>query len=240
MHIPASAPGPASPAASGAASSGTDSSGTGPSGTDSSGTGQPAPARDAAQPGTKTVLGAEEIRRALTRIAHEILERTDGAAGVILLGIPTRGVQLARRLAGRLAQVEGCDAPAGSLDITMYRDDLRLRPARALGHTDVPASGIDGRTVVLVDDVLYSGRTVRAALDALSDLGRPRAVQLAVLVDRGHRELPIRPDYVGKNLPTSQREVVRVLLEEVDGQDAVLLSDSGAGAGGPSDSGRRP
>ena len=181
----------------------------------------------------KTVLGDSEIRRALTRIAHEILERTDGGASVILLGIPTRGVPLARRLAERLAQVEDRPIPAGSLDITMYRDDLRLRPARALGHTDVPPAGIDGKVVVLVDDVLYSGRTVRAALDALGDLGRPRAVQLAVLVDRGHRELPIRADYVGKNLPTSQREVVRVLLEEVDGQDAVILSESP-----PADTGR--
>jgi pyrimidine operon attenuation protein / uracil phosphoribosyltransferase len=187
----------------------------------------PAPA---APPDGKTVLGEAEIRRALTRIAHEILERTDGADDVVLLGIPTRGVPLARRLAARLSQVEGRPAPAGSLDITMYRDDLRLRPARALGHTDVPPAGIDGKVVVLVDDVLYSGRTVRAALDALSDLGRPRAVQLAVLVDRGHRELPIRPDYVGKNLPTSQREMVRVLLAETDGQDAVILGEGGARA----------
>ena len=171
----------------------------------------------------KTVLEPAEIRRALTRIAHEILERTNGGDGVVLLGIPTRGVPLARRLAERLEQVEGRPVPAGSLDITMYRDDLRLRPARALGHTEVPAAGVDGRIVVLVDDVLYSGRTVRAALDALGELGRPRAVQLAVLVDRGHRELPIRADYVGKNLPTSQRELVRVLLTEVDGEDAVLL-----------------
>ena len=183
----------------------------------------PAPAPGPAD--AKTVLGAAEIRRALTRIAHEILERTDGATDVVLLGIPTRGVALARRLSERLAQVEDHPAPAGSLDITMYRDDLRLRPARTLGHTEVPPPGIDGRTVVLVDDVLYSGRTVRAALDALNDLGRPRAVQLAVLVDRGHRELPIRADYVGKNLPTSQREVVRVLLAEVDGQDAVMIGD---------------
>ena len=171
----------------------------------------------------KTVLEPAEIRRALTRIAHEILERTDGAADVLLLGIPTRGVPLARRLADRIEQVEGLPVPYGSLDITMYRDDLRLHPARALGRTEVPAEGIDGKVVVLVDDVLYSGRTVRAALDALNDLGRPRGVQLAVLVDRGHRELPIRPDYVGKNLPTSQQEVVRVLLTEVDGEDAVLL-----------------
>jgi pyrimidine operon attenuation protein / uracil phosphoribosyltransferase len=171
----------------------------------------------------KVVLEPAEISRALTRIAHEILERTSGAQDVVLLGIPTRGVPLARRLARRLQQVESRPFPAGSLDITMYRDDLRLRPARALGHTEVPAAGIEGRVVVLVDDVLYSGRTVRAALDALGELGRPRAVQLAVLVDRGHRELPIRADYVGKNLPTSQREMVRVLLEEVDGRDAVLL-----------------
>jgi pyrimidine operon attenuation protein / uracil phosphoribosyltransferase len=185
---------------------------------------QPSPA------GSKTVLGADEISRALTRIAHEILERTNGAADVILLGIPTRGVPLARRLAAKLSQVEGRMAPAGSLDITMYRDDLRLRPARRLGHTAVPPSGIDGKIVVLVDDVLYSGRTVRAALDALGDIGRPRAVQLAVLVDRGHRELPIRADYVGKNLPTSQLEVVQVLLTETDGQDAVLLG-AGRSAG---------
>jgi pyrimidine operon attenuation protein/uracil phosphoribosyltransferase len=190
----------------------------------------PAPAPGPAD--AKTVLGPAEIRRALTRIAHEILERTDGATDVVLLGIPTRGVALARRLAERLAQVEDRPAPAGSLDITMYRDDLRLRPARTLGHTEVPPPGIDGRTVILVDDVLYSGRTVRAALDALGDLGRPRAVQLAVLVDRGHRELPIRADYVGKNLPTSQREVVKVLLDEVDGQDAVLLSERAPGPDG--------
>jgi len=171
----------------------------------------------------RAVLEPPEIKRALTRIAHEILERTNGAGDVVLLGIPTRGVPLAHRLAERLEQVEGHPVPAGSLDITMYRDDLRLRPARALGHTEVPTAGIDDKIVVLVDDVLYSGRTVRAALDALGDIGRPRAVQLAVLVDRGHRELPIRPDYVGKNLPTSQREIVRVLLTEVDGQDAVLL-----------------
>jgi pyrimidine operon attenuation protein/uracil phosphoribosyltransferase len=179
--------------------------------------------------GARTVLEAAEIRRALSRIAHEILERTSGASDVVLLGIPTRGVPLAHRLAERLEQVEGRPVPAGSLDITMYRDDLRLRPARALGHTEVPPAGIDGKIVVLVDDVLYSGRTVRAALDAL---GRPRAVQLAVLVDRGHRELPIRPDYVGKNLPTSQREIVRVLLAEVDGQDAVRLGASPAAVPG--------
>jgi pyrimidine operon attenuation protein / uracil phosphoribosyltransferase len=183
----------------------------------------PAPSADG-----KVVLESAEIARALTRITHEILERTDGASDVVLLGIPTRGVPLAQRLAARLSEVEGRPTPAGSLDVTMYRDDLRLRPARALRHTSVPASGIDGKIVVLVDDVLYSGRTVRAALDALGDIGRPRTVQLAVLVDRGHRELPIRADYVGKNLPTSQREVVQVLLTETDGQDAVVLGLAGA------------
>jgi pyrimidine operon attenuation protein/uracil phosphoribosyltransferase len=173
--------------------------------------------------GWKAVLTPEEIRRALSRIAHEILERTHGGEGVVLLGIPTRGVPLARRLAERIGEFEGSPIAHGSLDVTMYRDDLRLRPARALQRTEVPADGIDGKTVVLVDDVLYSGRTIRAALEALGDLGRPRAVQLAVLVDRGHRELPIRADYVGKNLPTAHREVVRVLLEETDGEDSVLL-----------------
>jgi len=189
------------------------------------------PAGSPALAGYKPVLDAADIGRAVTRIAHEILERTRGAEDVILLGIPTRGVPLAGRLARCIEQVEGRPVPAGSVDITMYRDDLRMRPARALGHTDLPAAGIEGKTVVLVDDVLYSGRTVRAALDALNDLGRPRAVRLAVLVDRGHRELPIRADYVGKNLPTSQREVVRVLLAEVDGQDAVLLGEARDQAG---------
>ena len=173
------------------------------------------------------VLDAEEIRRALTRIAHEILERTHGGEDVMLLGIPTRGVPLARRLAARIGEFERLEVPCGSLDVTMHRDDLRLRPARALGRTDLPVGGVDGKTIILVDDVLYSGRTVRAALDALTDLGRPRTVQLAVLVDRGHRELPIRADYVGKNLPTSQREVVHVLLAEVDDADAVLIEDGG-------------
>jgi pyrimidine operon attenuation protein/uracil phosphoribosyltransferase len=171
----------------------------------------------------KTVLEPPDIARALTRIAHEILERAKGAGDLVLLGIPTRGVALAQRLGRRISQVEGAEVPVGSLDITMYRDDLRLRPARALARTDIPAGGVDGRLVVLVDDVLFSGRTVRAALDALGDIGRPRAVQLAVLVDRGHRELPIRADYVGKNLPTSLRETVRVLLDEHDGQDAVVI-----------------
>ena len=175
--------------------------------------------------GWKAVLTPEEIRRALTRIAHEILERTHGGEEIVLLGIPTRGVYLARRLATRIGEFEGTPAPVGSLDVTMHRDDLRLRPARALQRTQVPPDGVDGKTVVLVDDVLFSGRTIRAALDALNDLGRPRAVQLAVLVDRGHRELPIRADYVGKNLPTAHREKVRVRLAEIDGEDSVLLGE---------------
>ena len=162
-----------------------------------------------------TVLGAPEIGRALTRIAHEVLERNKGAEDVVLLGIPTRGTSLARRLAGRVEAFAGFRVPTGSLDVTLYRDDLRLKSPRALEETDVPGD-VDGRLVVLVDDVLFSGRTVRAALDALADLGRPRAVQLAVLVDRGHRELPIRADHVGKNLPTSSAEKVRVRLEETD------------------------
>jgi pyrimidine operon attenuation protein/uracil phosphoribosyltransferase len=180
------------------------------------------------QQGWKAVLTPEEIRRALSRIAHEILERTHGGEGIVLLGIPTRGVYLARRLSARIGEFEGTPAPVGSLDVTMHRDDLRLRPARALQRTEVPPSGVDGKTVVLVDDVLFSGRTVRAALDALNDLGRPRSVQLAVLVDRGHRELPIRADYVGKNLPTAHREAVRVLLAEIDGEDSVLLGERAA------------
>jgi pyrimidine operon attenuation protein / uracil phosphoribosyltransferase len=178
------------------------------------------PARD--------VLDAADIARALTRIAHEVLERNKGADGLTVLGIPSRGVPLARRLAQRITEVEGSTVPVGALDVTMYRDDLRLRPARALEHTDLPVEGVDGRTVVLVDDVLFSGRTIRAALDALGDLGRPRLVQLAVLVDRGHRELPIRADYVGKNLPTSLTERVHVLLEERDGRDAVTVEKAAA------------
>lgn len=174
---------------------------------------------DAARP----VLEAPDIARALTRIAHEIVERAKGADDVVLLGIPTRGVHLARRLADKLEGITGRKTAVGSLDTTMYRDDLRLKPARTLARTEIPAAGVDGRLVVLVDDVLFSGRTIRAALDALGDIGRPRAVQLAVLVDRGHRELPIRADYVGKNIPTSLRETVRVQLAEEDGRDTVLL-----------------
>ncbi|KOX22043.1 uracil phosphoribosyltransferase [Streptomyces sp. NRRL F-6491] len=176
----------------------------------------------------RPVLEGPDIARVLTRIAHEIVERAKGADDVVLLGIPTRGVFLARRLAEKLASITGTKVPVGSLDITMYRDDLRMKPARAIGRTEIPSDGIDGRLVVLVDDVLFSGRTIRAALDALGDIGRPRAVQLAVLVDRGHRELPIRADYVGKNLPTSLRETVKVLLAEEDGRDTVLLGSKTA------------
>lgn len=182
---------------------------------------QAAPAAWREQP--RPVLEATDIARVITRIAHEIVERARGAEDVVILGIPTRGVFLARRLADKLSQITDRKIPHGSLDITMYRDDLRLGPARALARTDIPPDGVDGALVVLVDDVLFSGRTIRAALDALGDIGRPRAVQLAVLVDRGHRELPIRADYVGKNLPTSLRESVKVLLTEEDGRDAVLL-----------------
>jgi pyrimidine operon attenuation protein/uracil phosphoribosyltransferase len=184
-------------------------------------------ARDQMRGPAHAVLEGPDINRALIRISHEILERTKGGQDVVLLGIPTRGVHLARRLAEHIRQFEGRAVPVGSLDITMYRDDLRTKPARPLGRTELPADGVDDRTVVLVDDVLYSGRTVRAALDALGDLGRPRAVQLAALVDRGHRELPIRADYVGKNLPTSKSEIVKVYLEENDGRDAVVLLKEG-------------
>jgi pyrimidine operon attenuation protein/uracil phosphoribosyltransferase len=176
----------------------------------------------------RTVLDASDISRALTRISHEILERNSGAESLVLLGIPTRGVALAHRLGARISAVEGRTVPTGSLDVTMYRDDISLKPARALEHTDIPQTGIDDQVVVLVDDVLFSGRTIRAALDALNDIGRPRAVQLAVLVDRGHRELPIRADYVGKNLPTSLVERVSVHLTEYDGGDAVLIGQGGA------------
>ena len=176
----------------------------------------------------RAVLEAADVTRALSRIAHEIDERTKGADDIVLLGIPTRGVALARRIAGRLADIQGHEIPVGSLDITMYRDDLRLRRTRALLPTEIPGDGIDGKLVVLVDDVLFSGRTVRAALDALGDIGRPRMVQLAVLVDRGHRELPVRADYVGKNLPTSLRETVRVQLAEHDGEDGVLVGSASA------------
>ena len=166
----------------------------------------------------RSVLQQADIARALTRISHEILESNRGSDDLVLLGIPTRGVLLAQRLGAILEEV-----PVGALDVTMYRDDLAKNPTRAPSPTDIPAGGIDGKTVILVDDVLYSGRTIRAALDALSDLGRPRAVRLAVLVDRGHRELPIRADFVGKNLPSSAEERINVRLLEVDGAEEVTI-----------------
>jgi pyrimidine operon attenuation protein/uracil phosphoribosyltransferase len=172
----------------------------------------------------RIVMSSDDVSRALRRVAHEILERNKGSQDLVVLGIPTRGVALARRLVRVMAEVEGHEVPCGAIDITMHRDDLRRHPIRPVEHTDIPAPGINAKTVVLVDDVLFSGRTVRAALDALSDLGRPRAVQLAVLVDRGHRELPIRADYVGKNLPTSSSERVQVRLAEHDGHDEVRIS----------------
>ena len=173
----------------------------------------------------RLVMDADQIGRACARMAHQVLEANRGAEGLVVLGIPTRGVPLARRLAARIHAFEGIDVPVGSLDITLYRDDLRLHATRALGKTELPGGGIDGLRVILVDDVLFSGRTVRAALDALNDVGRPSSVQLAVLVDRGHRELPIRADYVGKNIPTAQNESVRVSLAETDdGVDEVKLT----------------
>ena len=176
-------------------------------------------------PDGRTVLTASDVSRALRRIAHEILEHNKGPDDLVLLGIPSRGVELAHRLVDLVREVEGAQVPVGSLDITMHRDDLRHQPTRAPMHTAIPAGGIDDKVVVLVDDVLYSGRTIRAALDALSDLGRPRAVRLAVLVDRGHRELPIRADHVGKNLPTSHAEKVQVRLAGFDGiEDVVRIS----------------
>ena len=172
----------------------------------------------------RVVMSSGDVSRALRRVAHEILERNKGAQDLVLLGIPTRGVPLARRLAAVMAEVEGREVPCGALDITMHRDDLRRQPIRGIEHTAIPAPGIDDKTVVLVDDVLFSGRTVRAAMDALLELGRPRAIRLAVLVDRGHRDLPIRADYVGKNLPTSSSERVQVCVAENDSLDEVRIS----------------
>jgi pyrimidine operon attenuation protein/uracil phosphoribosyltransferase len=185
----------------------------------------------------RTVLQEADITRALTRISHEILESAassgfGGGSDLVLLGIPTRGVILAERIAGILDGLEPGSGTVGALDVTMYRDDLAHQPTRTPSPTRVPPGGIDGKTVVLVDDVLYSGRTIRAALDALNDLGRPRAVRLAVLVDRGHRELPIRADFVGKNLPTAVAERIFVRLRETDGEDAVAIDSQSDGSEG--------
>ena len=172
---------------------------------------------------TRTVLHEADIARALTRISHEILESDRGSADLVLLGIPTRGVVLANRIAAILEQIQPGSATVGALDVTMYRDDLSRNPVRTPAPTSIPDGGIDGKTVILVDDVLYSGRTIRSALDAINDIGRPRVVRLAALVDRGHRELPIRADFVGKNLPTSMAERINVTLKELDGEDAVTI-----------------
>ena len=173
------------------------------------------------------VLPAPDISRALTRISHEILERNAGSKTITLLGIPTRGAHLAKRIAEIITKIESVPIEVGTLDITLHRDDLRLRPPRALMPTLIPSLGVEGRNVILVDDVLFSGRTIRAALDALGEIGRPKSVQLAILVDRGHRELPIRADYVGKNIPTSISQSVIVHLTELDGADEVLIEGSG-------------
>ncbi|TFV56447.1 bifunctional pyr operon transcriptional regulator/uracil phosphoribosyltransferase PyrR [Geodermatophilus sp. DF01-2] len=197
----------------------------------------PEPARGDA-PSPSALLSAADVTRVVDRMSHQLIERAaasghaaasdGGLADLVLVGIPTRGAPLARRLAARIEAFAGSPIDVGTVDITLYRDDLRMRGVRTLEETVLPERGIDGRLVVLVDDVLYSGRSVRAALDALRDLGRPRAVQLAVLVDRGHRELPIRADYVGKNLPTSRSQSVKVRLAEVDGVDEVLVTEGPA------------
>jgi pyrimidine operon attenuation protein/uracil phosphoribosyltransferase len=181
--------------------------------------GPPARVREKAQ-----VLDDAALDRALTRIAHEILERNGGAKDLTFVGLRTRGITLAQRLAVKIAQIDGTTVPVGTLDITLYRDDLDMRGVPVIRGTDIPFS-IKNKTVILVDDVLFTGRTIRAALDALIDLGRPRSIQLAILVDRGHRELPIRPDYVGKNLPTSRRESVAVRLRDHDGEDRVVIEE---------------
>ncbi|MBK1788147.1 bifunctional pyr operon transcriptional regulator/uracil phosphoribosyltransferase PyrR [Prauserella cavernicola] len=186
--------------------------------------------RGATEPAAeRELLTAGDVARTIARMAHQVIEKTAldsaNATPPVLLGIPTRGIPLATRLGERITEFSGVDVPTGALDVTLYRDDLRRKPTRPLEQTQLPGTGIDDRIVVLVDDVLFSGRTIRAALDALRDHGRPKSVQLAVLVDRGHRELPIRADYVGKNVPTSRSEEVSVLFADVDGRDAVLLGE---------------
>ena len=177
----------------------------------------------------RTVLQQADITRALTRISHEILESNRGPENLVVMGIPTRGVILAARIGAMLAEVSGTVVPSGSLDVTMYRDDLGRNPTRVPSPTEVPPGGIDGKTVVLVDDVLYSGRTIRSALDALGAIGRPSIVRLATLVDRGHRELPIRPDFVGKNLPSATNERINVHLLEIDGDEFVTIEETEGG-----------
>jgi pyrimidine operon attenuation protein/uracil phosphoribosyltransferase len=176
----------------------------------------------------RTVLQQTDITRALTRISHEILESNRGPDHLVILGIPTRGVVLAMRIGALLAEISGTPVPVGALDVTMYRDDLGRNPTRVPSPTQVPVGGIDGKTIVLVDDVLYSGRTIRAALDALGGIGRPAIVRLATLIDRGHRQLPIRPDFVGKNLPSAQNERINVHLQEIDGDEFVSIEEATA------------
>ena len=171
----------------------------------------------------KEVVDAVTMKRALTRISYEIIERNKGIQDIVLVGIKTRGIYIAQRLAERLKQLEDIDVPVGELDITLYRDDVKDMEEPELHSPDVPVS-IEGKEVILVDDVLYTGRTIRAAMDAVMDLGRPRKISLAVLVDRGHRELPIRADYVGKNIPTSKTEEIIVEMEERDGADRIMIS----------------
>ena len=186
----------------------------------------PAPDTTTSDPSSRIVVDAAELARSLTRMAHQILEANHGADELVLLGIPTRGVFLARRLAALIAEIEGRPVRQGELDITMYRDDLRANPTRFVGRTAIPGR-IDDSVVVLVDDVLFSGRTIAAAMDALRDLGRPRSVRLAVLVDRGHRQLPIAADHVGRTIQTAADERVQVLLSELDGSDAVTIGRNG-------------
>ena len=170
------------------------------------------------------VMEAEDVRRALSRIAHEITERNKGIEDVILVGIRTRGVPIAERLAKAITEIEGKEPPVGILDITLYRDDLSTLPSPEIKSTELPGE-INGKIIVLVDDVLYTGRTIRSALDAIMDIGRPKAIQLAVLIDRGHRELPIRADFVGKDLPTSKQESVSVKIDKIDGEDKVVIRE---------------
>ena len=176
----------------------------------------------------RTVLQQADITRALTRISHEILESNRGPDNLVILGIPTRGVVLSTRIGQLLTDISGTPVLTGALDVTMFRDDLGRNPTRVPSPTQMPAGGIDGKTVVLVDDVLYSGRTIRAALDALGSIGRPAIVRLATLIDRGHRELPIRPDFVGKNLPSAQNERINVHLQEIDGDEFVTIEEATA------------
>ena len=175
---------------------------------------------------SRMVADPEDISRALRRLAHQVVENVKDVTNIVIMGIPTRGVPIAERLAKNIGDIEKISIPVGSLDVTLFRDDLQMRPSKALEQTILPAEGIDGKTVILVDDVLFSGRTIRAALDAINEYGRPAVVQLAVLVDRGHRELPIRADYVGKNLPTSLNEKVSVQISEIDSVDQVVIQST--------------